>query len=89
MSDIQNESLARELARATISRTNLFDRIPAELRPLVMECIVEVTHEALETGEANAAILDDSPSKLEHYTLGYLHGITDKDDTFNIEQGEF
>lgn len=87
MSEIKNESLARELAQATIARTELFAKVPEQLRPLVRECIVEAAHDALEFGEAYSPI-DDSPTKLEHYTLGYLHGITDKDDFFNIEQGD-
>jgi hypothetical protein len=70
------EPSAREIASSVLAKTAGLSRIPKDLLPFIEELMVDAAHDAIEFGEAIAALPDSSPSKLEHYVKGFIDGIS-------------
>lgn len=77
------ESSAREIAETALSRANARRTLPREFWPLVQELMTDAAHDAIEFGEAIAAMPEPS-TLLKEYHQGYMDAIED----LNSEIGE-
>ena len=74
---LPHESSAREIAKSAMSRANAQRSLPREYWPLIEELMTDAAHDAIEFGEAIAALPQSQPTGLEHYTRGYIDAIED------------
>jgi hypothetical protein len=73
----QYEPSARELVKTVLGRANASNKIPKAILPLVEELMVDAAHDAIEFGEAIAALPSNQPTPLEHFHRGYMDAIED------------